>query len=185
VSASGLFVVGVLVTLIVAVAMGLLVYAAILDGRAAVIPAGADSEPPGNASANNLLAAACAAGSLRTLVAAIEGAGLSHMLEHRGPFTVFAPNDEAFAQLPLGTVEALLGDPDTLADVVNYHVVPGRMSAADLAGRLSAETLQGEGLVISNNGSVRIDAAHLVSGDVEASNGVIHIIDRVLLPARL
>ena len=107
------------------------------------------------------------------------------MLEHEGPYTVFAPSDEAFAKLPDGAVQSLLAAPDTLADVVNYHVVPGRMTAADIVGRISAETLQGEDLAISNNGAIRIDGARVVSGDIEASNGVIHVIDRVLLPARI
>jgi uncharacterized surface protein with fasciclin (FAS1) repeats len=98
---------------------------------------------------------------------------------------MFAPSDEAFAKLPDGAVQSLLATPDTLADVVNYHLVPGRITAADIAGRISAETLQGEDLAISNNGAIRIDGARLVSGDVKASNGVIHIIDRVLLPARI
>lgn len=183
-STTGLFVVGVLVTLIVAVAMTLLVYAAILDGRDAAPGVAAVRNPPESLNAGNILQAA-RAGGLHTLVTAIDGAGLSHVLEHDGPFTVFAPSDEAFADLPDGTVESLLAAPGTLADVVNYHLVPGRMTAADVARRMSAETLQGEDLVISNNGAIRIDAARLVSGDIEASNGVIHIIDRVLLPARI
>ena len=107
------------------------------------------------------------------------------MLEHAGPYTVFAPSDEAFARLPDGAVQSLLAAPDTLADVVNYHLVPGRITAADITRRISAETLQGEDLTISNHGVVRIDGARLVSGDLEASNGVIHVIDRVLLPARI
>jgi uncharacterized surface protein with fasciclin (FAS1) repeats len=105
--------------------------------------------------------------------------------EHDGPYTVFAPSDEAFARLPDGAVQSLLGAPDTLAGVVNYHLVPGRMTAADIARRISAETLQGEDLAISNHGVIRIDGARLVSGDLEASNAVIHVIDRVLLPARI
>jgi uncharacterized surface protein with fasciclin (FAS1) repeats len=185
VSGAGLFIVGVLVTLIVAAAMALLVYAAILDGRDAAARRAADREPPPARRAVNILQTARAAGSLHTLLTAIDRAGLSDVLEHEGPYTVFAPSDEAFARLPEGAVQSLLATPDTLADVVNYHLVPGRITAADIASRISAETLQGEDLAISNNGAIRIDGARLVSGDVKASNGVIHIIDRVLLPARI
>jgi len=185
VSGAGLFIVGVLVTLIVVAAMGLLVYAAMLDGRDAEARRAADREPPTGRPAVDILQTARAAGSLDTLLTAIDRVGLSDLLQHEGPYTVFAPSDEAFAKLPDGAVQSLLATPDTLADVVNYHLVPGRIAAGDIAGRVSAETLQGEDLAISNNGAIRIDGARLVSGDVIASNGVIHIIDRVLLPARI
>ena len=184
-STAGLFTIGVLVTLIVAAAMALLIYAAILDGRDAAGRKAADREPTAPRRAANILQTARAAGRFDTLVTAIDRAGLSDVLEHDGPYTVFAPSDEAFAKLPDGAVQSLLAAPDTLADVVNYHLVPGRMTAADVAGRISAETLQGEDLAISNHGVIRIDGARLVSGDLEASNGVIHVIDRVLLPARI
>ena len=184
-STAGLFTIGVLVTLIVAAAMALLIYAAILDGRDAAARGTAEGQPPVPRRAVSILQTARAAGSLGTLVTAIDRAGLSDLLEHEGPYTVFAPSDEAFAGLPDGAVQSLLAAPDTLADVVNYHLVPGRMTAADVAGRISAETLQGEDLAISNHGVIRIDGARLVSGDLEASNGVIHVIDRVLLPARI
>lgn len=184
-SATGLFVIGVMVTLIVAAAMALLIYAAILDGRDAATREATDRRSPAPPRAVNLLQTAKATGTFNTLLTAIHRAGLSELLEHEGPYTVFAPSDEAFAKLPVGAVESLLGAPDTLADVVNYHLVPGKMTAADIARRISAETLQGEDLLISNNGTVRIDGAHLLSGDIEASNGVIHVVDRVLLPARM
>jgi uncharacterized surface protein with fasciclin (FAS1) repeats len=184
VSTTGLFTIGVLVTLIVAAAMALLIYAAVLDGRDAARRT-AGGEPPAPRRAVSILQTARAAGSLGTLVTAIDRAGLNDVLEHDGPYTVFAPSDEAFSKLPDGAVQSLLTAPDTLADVVNYHLVPGRMTAAEVAGRISAETLQGEDLAISNHGVVRIDGARLVSGDLEASNGVIHVIDRVLLPARI
>ena len=184
-STAGLFTIGALVTLIVAAAMALLVYAAILDGRDGAARKAADHEAPAPLAAVNILQAAHATGTFDTLVTAVHRAGLSDVLEHDGPYTVFAPSDEAFAELPDGSVQSLLAAPDTLADVVNYHLVPGRMTSAELAGRISAKTLQGEELAISNNGVVRIDGAPVVSGDIEASNGVIHIIDRVLLPARI
>jgi uncharacterized surface protein with fasciclin (FAS1) repeats len=176
-SGAGLFTAGVLVTLILV--------AAILDGRDAEARRAADREPPPARGAENILQTARAAGSLDTLLTAIDRAGLSDVLQHEGPYTMFAPSDEAFAKLPDGAVQSLLATPDTLADVVNYHLVPGRITARDIAGRISAETLQGEDLAISNNGAIRIDGAHLISGDIQASNGVIHVIDRVLLPARI
>jgi uncharacterized surface protein with fasciclin (FAS1) repeats len=151
VSPTALFTVGALVTLITAAAMALLVYAAILDGRDAAARKAAMSAPP-PPRAVNILETAQAAGSFDTLVTAVERAGLRDVLEQGGPYTVFAPSDEAFAKLPAGAVESLLAAPDTLADVVNYHLVPGRMTAADIARRLAAETLQGEDLAISNNG---------------------------------
>lgn len=184
-SGTGLFIIGVLVTLIVGGAMALLVYAAILDGRDAAARKAAGGEPPAAPPTVNILQTAQAAGSLDTVIIAFDRAGLSDVLEQEGPYTVFAPSDEAFAKLPAGAVESLLAAPETLADVVNYHLVPGRMTAADIARRVSAETLQGEDLAISNNGAVRIDGARLVTGDIEAANGVIHVIDRVLLPARI
>ena len=184
-SGAGLFIMGLLVTLIVGAAMALLVYAAILDGREAEARRAADREPPPARRTVNILQTARAAGSLDTLLTAIDRAGLSDVLEHEGPYTVFAPSDEAFAKLPDGAVQSLLATPDTLADVVNYHLVRGRITAGNIAGRISAGTLQGEDLAISNNGAIRIDGAHLISGDIQASNGVIHVIDRVLLPARI
>jgi uncharacterized surface protein with fasciclin (FAS1) repeats len=185
VSTAGLFTIGVLVTLIVAAAMALLIYAAILDGRDAADRRAVDREVRAPRRMATILQTARAAGSFNVLVTAVDRAGLSDLLEHDGPYTVFAPSDEAFAKLPDGAVQSLLAAPDTLADVVNYHLVPGRMTAADIAGRISAETLQGEDLAISNHGAIRIDGARVVSGDLEASNGVIHVIDRVLLPARI
>jgi uncharacterized surface protein with fasciclin (FAS1) repeats len=182
-SASGLFIVGVFVTLIVVAAMSLLVYAAILDGRDAAARPARDQSPP--SSGDDILETARAAGQFTTLVAAIDRAGLGKLLADGGPYTVFAPTDKAFARLPAGAVESLLSSRDTLADVVSYHVVPGRLRKTDVARRLSAETFQGEDLTFSNNGAVRVDGAQLVEGDIEASNGVIHIIDRVLLPARM
>ena len=184
-SPPALFVIGVLVTLIVAGAMALLVYAAILDGRDAAAREAAERHYSAAPRAVNIFHAARAAGRLDTLITAIERTGLSGLLEYEGPYTLFAPSDEAFAKLPDGAVESLLATPDALADVVSYHLVPGRMTAADIAGGVSAETVQGEALAISNHGVIRIDGARLVSGDLEASNGVIHVIDRVLLPARI
>ena len=204
-NATELFTVGVFVTLLVAVAMSLLVYAAILDGRDAarrqaeepllasdhtrhVIEAARAEDEAALAeaqSARNIVETARAPGDFTTLLSAIDRAGLAPSLAGRGPYTLFAPSDSAFAQLPEGAVPSLLSAPATLADVISYHVVPGRLTSLDVARRVSAETFQGEDLTISHNGDVRVDGARLVRGDIEASNGVIHVIDRVLLPARI
>jgi uncharacterized surface protein with fasciclin (FAS1) repeats len=184
VSATGLFIIGVFVTLLVAGAMSLLVYAAILDGREAAARR-THGLPAPTSNARNLLETARAAGDFTTLVTAIDHAGLAEPLAGSGPYTLFAPSDKAFARLPAGAMDSLLAAPETLADVVGYHVVPGRLTTTGVVRRLSAETVQGENLTISNHGAVRVDGAHVVEGDIEASNGVIHVIDRVLLPARI
>ena len=184
-SEAGLFIIGALITLIVAAAMTLLVYAAILDGRDAVARTAAELTPTLPADAPNLLDAARATGEFTTLVEAIDRAGLTEQLAHEGPYTVFAPTDQAFARLPVGAVQSLLASQGTLTDIVKYHLVPGRITAEEVAQRIRAETMQGEALTISNNGSVRVDGARVLSRHLEASNGVIHVIDRVLLPARI
>jgi uncharacterized surface protein with fasciclin (FAS1) repeats len=131
----------------------------------------------------NIVETAREAGSFTTLLAAVDAAGLADELADGGPFTVFAPSDEAFAKLPAGTVESLLADPAKLTDVLTYHVVPGRVSAAEAAALSSAPTVQGTALPLAANGGVVAGDAHVVTADIEASNGVIHVIDRVLLPA--
>jgi uncharacterized surface protein with fasciclin (FAS1) repeats len=131
----------------------------------------------------NIVETAREAGSFTTLLAAVDAAGLGDTLADGGPFTVFAPTDEAFAKLPEGKVESLLADPARLTEVLTYHVVPGRVTAAAAAGLSSAPTLQGDELPISIDGGVHVGAANIVSADIEAANGVIHVIDRVLLPA--
>jgi uncharacterized surface protein with fasciclin (FAS1) repeats len=122
------------------------------------------------------------AGSFSTLLTAVEAAGLTETLKGEGPFTVFAPTDAAFAALPDGTVEALLADPEALTAVLTYHVVSGKAMAADVAGMDAVTTLQGGSLAVSTADGVRIGDARVVSADVEASNGVIHVIDTVLIP---
>lgn len=125
------------------------------------------------------------AGAFETLLAAVETAGLTHTLQGDGPFTVFAPTDEAFAALPDGTVEALLmpENRDRLTAILTYHVVPGRVSAAQASRLSGAATVNGQRISISERGStLRIDEATVVTADVGASNGVIHVIDSVLLP---
>lgn len=124
-------------------------------------------------------------GSFTTLVAAVKAAGLVETLKGDGPFTVFAPTDEAFAALPEGTVDMLLKpeNKDKLVAVLTYHVVPGKIMATEVMKLNSAETVQGEAVMIAiDNGNVMINKAKVAMPDVEASNGVIHVIDKVLLP---
>ena len=124
-------------------------------------------------------------GSFTTLVAAVKAAGLVDTLKGDGPFTVFAPTDEAFAALPEGTVEMLLKpeNKDKLVAILTYHVVPGKIMAAEVMKLSSAETVQGETVMVAiDDGNVMINTAKVVIPDVKASNGVIHVIDAVLLP---
>jgi len=122
-------------------------------------------------------------GRFGTLVAALDAAGLVDTLQGEGPFTVFAPTDEAFGKLPEGTVEALLEDIPTLKSILLYHVVPGKVMASDVVNLDSADTASGDRLMIKNmGGSVMVGEAEVVITDIEASNGVIHVIDAVVLP---
>jgi uncharacterized surface protein with fasciclin (FAS1) repeats len=130
----------------------------------------------------DLVDTAVAAGSFKTLATALEAAGLVDTLKGEGPFTVFAPTDEAFAKLPAGTVEALLADKEKLVRVLTYHVVPGKVTAADVVGLSGAKTVEGGELRIDTSEGVRINGASVVTADVMASNGIIHVIDTVLIP---
>ncbi|MCL9775774.1 fasciclin domain-containing protein [Vibrio methylphosphonaticus] len=124
-------------------------------------------------------------GSFNTLVAAVKAAGLVETLKGDGPFTVFAPTDEAFAKLPAGTVDMLLmpENKDKLVAILTYHVVPGKVMAADVVKLDSAATVEGQMVTIKvDGGSVMVDQANVVATDVAASNGVIHVIDAVLMP---
>lgn len=136
--------------------------------------------------AADIVDTAVGAGSFNTLVAAVKAAGLVETLKGKGPFTVFAPTDEAFAKLPAGTVESLLKpeNKDKLAAILTYHVVPGKVMAADVVKLTGAKTVQGQQVDIKVNGStVMVDKATVTATDVECDNGVIHIIDSVILPA--
>ena len=126
---------------------------------------------------------AVAAGSFETLVAAVTAAGLVDTLKGAGPFTVFAPTDEAFAKLPAGTVEALLQDIPKLTKILTYHVVAGKVMAADVVKLKSAKTVEGSEVKIDASNGVKINDSTVTTADVVADNGVIHIIDAVLLPA--
>jgi uncharacterized surface protein with fasciclin (FAS1) repeats len=125
---------------------------------------------------------AVGAGTFETLVAAVTAAGLVDTLKGDGPFTVFAPTDEAFAALPEGTVEALLEDIPALTAILTYHVVPGTVMSSDLSEGLTAETVNGEEVTITLANGPMVDGANIVTADIEASNGVIHVIDAVIMP---
>ena len=136
-------------------------------------------EAPGD-----IVAVASGAGSFKTLVAAVKAAGLVETLQGKGPFTVFAPTDEAFAKLPEGTLESLLKpeNKEKLASILTYHVVPGKVMAADVK-TMKAKTVNGKELSIKvEDGKVTVDNAKVVKTDVAAKNGVIHVIDTVVLP---
>jgi len=130
----------------------------------------------------NIINTAVNAGNFKTLVAAVQAAGLVDTLNGVGPFTVFAPTDDAFAKLPEGTVEGLLQNPTELAKILTYHVVAGKVMSSDVAGMTSATTVQGGTLSIDTSNGVKINESHVVTPDIECSNGVIHVIDSVMLP---
>ncbi len=145
-----------------------------LGGRAAL-----------QAQQKDIVDTAVAAGSFKTLAAALKAAGLVDTLKGKGPFTVFAPTDEAFAKLPPGTLESLLKpeNKQKLTEILTYHVVPGSVMAADVAKMQSAKTVNGKSVAIkAADGSVMVDGAKVVKTDIAASNGVIHVIDSVILP---
>ena len=126
---------------------------------------------------------AVAAGDFSTLVTAVKAAGLVETLKGEGPFTVFAPTDAAFAKVPTDTLNALLADKEALANVLTYHVVAGNVMAADVVKLTSAVTVQGQAVSIEvKEGKVFIDGTQVVATDIKASNGVIHVIDSVILP---
>jgi uncharacterized surface protein with fasciclin (FAS1) repeats len=135
--------------------------------------------------AADIVETAVAAGQFTTLAAALDAAGLVPTLKGPGPFTVFAPTDAAFAKLPAGTVENLLKpeNRDQLTAVLTYHVVPGRTMSSDIAGKtLNVKTVNGQELAINATDGVKVNNANVVTADVTASNGVIHVIDTVVLP---
>jgi uncharacterized surface protein with fasciclin (FAS1) repeats len=133
------------------------------------------------AQAKDIVDVAVGAGNFKTLVAAVQAAGLVDTLKSPGPFTVFAPTDAAFAKIPKATLDALLADKAKLTAVLTYHVVPGKVMAKDVkAGKV--KTVQGGELTITTTGGVKVDGANVVTTDIAASNGVIHVIDTVVLP---
>jgi len=133
---------------------------------------------------NDIVDTAAAAGDFGTLLAAAEAAGLVETLKSEGPFTVFAPTDAAFAALPAGTVEDLLKpeNKEALAGILTYHVIAGKVMSTDLTDGMEAATVNGDTVVIDLDGGVMVDGANVVTADIEASNGVIHVIDAVIMP---
>jgi uncharacterized surface protein with fasciclin (FAS1) repeats len=126
---------------------------------------------------------AVAAGDFKTLATALEAAGLVETLKGKGPFTVFAPTDEAFAKLPAGTLDSLLKDKEKLKKILLYHVVSGNVTAKDVVKLKSAKTVEGSSIKINaSGGKVRVDNANVIKTDIGASNGVIHVIDTVIIP---
>lgn len=142
-----------------------------------------EAQAVAEAPAKDIVDVAVAAGSFETLVTAVKAAGLVETLKSPGPFTVFAPTDEAFAALPAGTLDALLKDKEKLKQVLLYHVVPGKVMAADVVKLKGAKTAEGAEAKVSVQGDVvKIDDAKVVKTDIATSNGVIHVIDKVILP---
>ncbi|WP_170329970.1 fasciclin domain-containing protein [Ruegeria arenilitoris] len=140
---------------------------------------------PVKAQAADIVDTAVSAGSFNTLVAAVQAAGLVDTLKGDGPYTVFAPTDEAFAALPEGTVETLLQpeNKDQLVEILTYHVVPAKVMSGDIAGkRAKVLTVQGDRLSVNARNGVKVNDAKVVQADIEASNGVIHVVDAVILP---
>jgi uncharacterized surface protein with fasciclin (FAS1) repeats len=132
---------------------------------------------------SDIVDTAVAAGSFTTLAAALTAAGLVDTLKGAGPFTVFAPTDEAFAKLPAGTVEGLLKDIPQLKKILTYHVVSGKVMAADVSKMKSATTVEGSDLKIDASNGVKVNNSMVTKADIAADNGVIHVIDSVLMPA--
>ena len=153
-----------------------------------VVPTIASAQTPtntGKTPMKNIVQVAVEAGSFSTLVAAVKAAGLAETLQGPGPFTVFAPSDPAFAKLPKGTVEGLLADKDKLASILTFHVLSGKVMAGDIVKTNGARPTTVNGLpldIVVRDGKVYVNGAQVVSADIQASNGVIHVIDTVLLP---
>jgi len=157
--------------------------AALLAIPATAVAQESQGYAPGAEAKGDIIEVATAAGSFTTLAKAIEAAGLAETLKGEGPFTVFAPTDEAFAKLPEGTLESLLQDKEKLAAILTYHVVPGEVSSEDVAQLSMATTVNGQDVEISTtDGKVTVGEATVTQTDIAASNGVIHVIDTVLLP---
>ena len=170
------------------VALGVAVFLSVSPSCAEVARkcsgSGASAHATKAAAKLDIVDTAVGAGSFKTLAAALKAAGLIATLKSEGPFTVFAPTDEASAKLPHGTLATLLkpSNKSKLAAILTYHVVPGSVRAADVVNLTSAKTVQGQSVVIDSKDGVKINNAKVVKADIETSNGVIHVIDTVLLP---
>jgi uncharacterized surface protein with fasciclin (FAS1) repeats len=137
---------------------------------------------------HDIVDTAIAAGSFKTLVAAVQAAGLVDTLKSVGPFTVFAPSDDAFAKLPEGTVADLIKPENKakLVSILTLHVIPGRVTAADVSGKeMSPTSVEGESLHVNGKNGVTINGAKVISADIHCTNGIIHVIDSVIMPASL
>jgi uncharacterized surface protein with fasciclin (FAS1) repeats len=170
-------------TVIVSMAALAIVVAA-CSSAASPTPNPATPAPTPTPGLGDIVSTADAAGSFKTLLAAAKAAGLVETLQGKGPFTVFAPTDEAFAALPAGTLDGLLKDPEALKKILLYHVVSGQVTADKVVGLTSANSVEGSPIAITvKDGKVYLnDAAQVVKTDILASNGVIHVIDKVILP---
>ena len=136
---------------------------------------------PAMAAEKDIVDTAIAAGSFKTLVTAVQAAGLVETLKSKGPFTVFAPTDEAFAKIPKAQLDALIADKAKLAKVLTYHVVAGKVMAADVKAG-AVKTVEGSSLTITTKNGVMVDKAKVTTTDIVTSNGVIHVIDSVIMP---
>lgn len=132
----------------------------------------------------NIIDTAHAAGEFKTLIAAVDAAGLTETLKGKGPFTVFAPTDAAFAALPAGTVESLLKPENKakLASILTYHVLPGKVTSSQLTEGMKAKTVEGADVMVTLKDGPKVNGVKISKADIEASNGVIHVIDAVLMP---
>jgi uncharacterized surface protein with fasciclin (FAS1) repeats len=157
--------------------------AAALMSAAPITLAGEELAGTHTTRSKDIVDTAAAAGTFATLLKAAQAAGLVETLKSDGPLTVFAPNDEAFAKLPAGTVEALLKDKEKLRAILTYHVVSGKVPASKVVGMRWAQTVQGQSLIVrAGKDGVSIDGAKVITADIPASNGIIHVIDRVVIP---
>jgi uncharacterized surface protein with fasciclin (FAS1) repeats len=157
--------------------------AALLLAAPLMFAACGDDDPIAMPDPLNIVETAQEAGSFTTLITALDATGLTSALEGPGPLTVFAPTDDAFAALPAGTLESLLADPDALAAILLYHVAEGDLRAGDVVGSTFIPTLNGQAVTVGDDGGPTIDGAAILTADILASNGVIHVIDQVILPS--
>ncbi len=161
--------------------IGFLVSVFLMGLAFAVAPVSA-SGAASDVQSKDIVDTAVSAGSFKTLVQAVQAAGLVDVLKGDGPFTVFAPTDEAFAKLPAGTLESLLKDKVKLTAILTYHVVPGEKLASDVVASTALKTVQGQSLKVDTSDGVKVGGANVVKTDILCSNGVIHVIDSVVLP---
>ena len=160
-------------------------YAASAAAALLTLPSLVSAQTKNNTPMKNIVQVAVDAGTFKTLVAAVNAAGLAETLSGPGPFTVFAPSDAAFAKLPAGTVEALLADKEKLASILTFHVLSAKVMAADVVKANGATPTTVNGLpldIVVRDGKVYVNGSQVVTADIKASNGVIHVIDTVLLP---